>query len=34
MQSKKTAKEIVIPDLQAAVAVNGRLTEAEKMEKG
>jgi hypothetical protein len=33
-QSKKAAKEIVVPDLQAAVAVSGRLTEAEKMEKG
>jgi hypothetical protein len=34
MQAKKAAKEIVVPDLQAAVAFNGRLTEAEKMDKG
>lgn len=34
VQSKKVAKEIVVPDLQPVVAINGRLTEAEKMEKG
>ncbi|XP_046462037.1 ATP-binding cassette sub-family C member 5-like isoform X1 [Daphnia pulex] len=33
-QSRKAAKEIIIPDLQVPVAVSGRLTEAEKMEKG
>lgn len=33
-QFKKAAKEIIIPDSQVPVAVSGRLTEAEKMEKG